>query len=124
MGFQSGVEAVSEEESEFPVHWVSKEARYRIIDLMLSTRSIIELARVLGVSPTAVRKYVKRISHPSDVVLAKAINAAEIYERESIIKIVIDDLIEALSRLYKSVDDRQREVIKSKLSKTLGVRIC
>ncbi|MEM0225085.1 MAG: helix-turn-helix domain-containing protein, partial [Desulfurococcaceae archaeon] len=56
-------------DNQFPVHWVSKNARYRIIELMLSTRSITELARVLGVSPTAVRKYIKRISHPSDEIL-------------------------------------------------------
>lgn len=106
--------------SEFPVHWVSKEARYKVIELMLSTRSITELARILEISPTAVRKYVKRLSHPSDEVLSRAVEQAAPYERDHIITIVIDDLSEAIRKLYASVDDKYKQEIKNKLLSILG----
>jgi len=111
-------------ETEFPVHWISKEARYKIIDIMLSTRSITELARVLGISPTAVRKYVKRIAHPSDTVLARAIEQAEMYEKAAIIEVIINDLLEAVAKLYKSVDDKYKEEIRERLATILGAGIC
>lgn len=106
--------------TDFPVHWISKDARYKIIELMLSTRSITELARILGISPTAVRKYVKRLSHPSDEILARAIEQAAPYEKDVIISIVIDDLIEALGKLYGAVSDQHKKIIREKLSSTIG----
>ncbi|MEM4481796.1 MAG: helix-turn-helix domain-containing protein [Desulfurococcaceae archaeon] len=108
------------ESTNFPVHWISKDARYKIIELMLSTRSITELARILAVSPTAVRKYTKRISHPSDEVLAKAIESSATYERDTIISILINDLVEAIDRLYRLVDERHKQEIKAKLSSIIG----
>lgn len=106
---------------DLPVHWISKNARYRIIELMLTTRSITELSRVLGVSPTAIRKYIKRQSHPSDEVMYEAIRNAGFYEKDMIISIVIDDLVEAVQRLYKSIDEKYREELRRKLSIVLGI---
>jgi predicted transcriptional regulator len=110
----------SGDENQFPVHWVSKSARYRVIELMLSTRSITELARVLGVSPTAVRKYVKRLSHPSDEIMATAIQRAEAYERDAIISLIIEDLAEAINKLYNAVDEKHKKEIREKLARILG----
>lgn len=112
---------MSEDESSLPIHWISKNARYKIIELMLSTRSITELARVLGVSPTAIRKYIKRYAHPSDEVLATAIKQAGMYERDAILDIVIEDLVEAINRLYKSVDKKHKEEIKKQISRIIGL---
>lgn len=111
---------VDSSEPGLPVHWVSKNARYRIIELMLTTRSITELSRVLGVSPTAIRKYIKRQSHPSDEVLEMAIRNAGFYERDMIMSIIIDDLVEALQRLYRSVDDKHKEEIRRKMLEITG----
>lgn len=104
----------------FPVHWVSKNARYRIIELMLSTRSITELARVLGVSPTAVRKYVKRISHPSDEILSIAIQHAETYEKETIMSLIMDDLLDSIRKFYNAIDEKHKHELREKLVKILG----
>ncbi|MEM0368246.1 MAG: helix-turn-helix domain-containing protein [Desulfurococcaceae archaeon] len=108
-------------DNQFPVHWVSKNARYRIIELMLSTRSITELARVLGVSPTAVRKYIKRISHPSDEILSVAIKHAETYEKEAIMALIIEDLMDSISKFYNAIDEKHKNELREKLAKTLGL---
>lgn len=100
---------------------VSKEARYKIVvEIMLSTRSIVELARVLGISPTAVRKYIERISYPSDEILARAITQAAQYEKDKIIEVLIDDVIEGVMSLYSIVDDNKREVLREKLRSIIG----
>ncbi|MGC8982287.1 MAG: helix-turn-helix domain-containing protein [Desulfurococcaceae archaeon] len=106
---------------EFPVQWISKEARYRIIELLLSTRSVTELSRILGVSPTAIRKYIKRASYPSDNVLARVFESLASYERDAIIEIVVNDLITAISMLYNAVEDKHKELIKSKLREVTGL---
>lgn len=108
------------QETNFPVHWVSKDARYKIIEFMLSTRSITELARILGISPTAVRKYVKRLSHPSDEILTRAIEQVAPYEKDAVIAIIVNDLMEALKKLYTAVNERHKREIKEKLSSLIG----
>lgn len=110
-----------EKAADFPVHWISKEARYKIIEFMLSTRSVMELARQLGISPTAVRKYIKRISHPSDEVLLRAIASLAPYEKEAVLNIITDDLINAISKLYSVVDDNYKAVIRAKIMKAIGL---
>jgi len=102
--------------SKFPVHWISKEARYKLIELMLNTRSLTELAKTLGVTPTAVRKYIKRSAHPSDEVLLKAIEALAPYEKDVAMSIIISDLVGAIKALYESVEDKYKAEIKSKLA--------
>jgi len=102
--------------SKFPVHWISKEARYKLVELMLSTRSLTELAKALGVTPTAVRKYVKRTAHPSDEILVKALEALAPYERDSAMSIIINDLVGAIKALYESVEEKYKAEIRSKLA--------
>ncbi len=87
-----------------PVHWLSKDARYRIIDVMLSTRTTNSLAEELGVSRTTIRKYVNRETHPSDEVMARIFQICAPYEEDQIIRIAVDDLIEAIRRLGESLD--------------------
>jgi predicted transcriptional regulator len=111
-------------EHALPVQWISKEARFKIIDAMLATRSTTELARVLGISPAAVRKYIKRVAHPSDAVLARALASTEMYEKPVIMEIIIDDILEALKRLYNSVDEKYKGVIKEKISAIIGAKLC
>lgn len=105
---------------EFPVHWISKDARYKLIELMLSTRSVTELARELGVSPTAVRKYLKRVSHPSDEILARALKVLAPYEFEAALEIITSDLLNALKKLYLSVDDAHREKLSRMIREAIG----
>lgn len=116
--------ADEELEHTLPVQWISKEARFKIIDAMLSTRSTTELARVLGVSPAAVRKYIKRTAHPSDTVLTKALASTEMYEKPVIMEIIINDILEALRRLYNSADEKYKGIIKEKISAIIGAKLC
>ena len=106
---------------DLPVHWISREARYKIIEHMISTRTITELARILGISPTAVRKYINRISYPSDEVVLRAIISSAMYERDAVMAIIIDDLIETISRLYDKVEEKYRREIKNKLLGIIGL---
>ncbi len=104
-----------------PVHWLSKEARRRIIDIMLSTRSIHQLAEEIGISPTAIRKYINRTTHPSDDTMYRIFGILAPYEEEQIMRIVIDDLVDALNHLAKSInDDRQKKYLINKLKEVLA----
>ncbi|ADI32209.1 helix-turn-helix domain-containing protein [Staphylothermus hellenicus] len=108
------------EKINLPIHWLSKDARFRIIDLMLSTRSIRQLAEELGVSTTAIRKYIYRKTHPSDKTVEKALEIMAPYEEEKLIKIIIDDLVEALRRLVESIDKSEyREYLLRKLGEVI-----
>jgi len=88
------------------VHWISKEARYKIIEIMLATRSARQLALELGVSPAAINKYLSRRMHPSDQTIARALQILYDYERERIYQVIIDDIINALSKLVDSIEDK------------------
>jgi len=103
------------EGQQLSLHWVSKSARAKLIELMLSTRSIIELSRDLGISPTAIRKYIKGKAYPSDEILQRALEKLAPYETEEAMKIIINDLIESLRNLYNSVDEKYRELIREYL---------
>jgi len=85
------------------VHWISKEARYKIIEIMLATRSARQLALELGVSPAAINKYLSRRMHPSDQTIARALQVLYDYERERIYQVIVDDIINALSKLVDYV---------------------
>ncbi len=93
------------ETQHLPVHWLSKEARRRIIQLMLSTRSVKQLAKELGISTTAVRKYLNGVTHPSDETMIKVFEALAPYEKDRVYRIMIDDLTEALNHLAEIIND-------------------
>lgn len=110
--------------AELPVHWLSKEARFKIVDALLSSRTAKSLAEELGVSRSAIVKYVDRETHPSDRVIAKAIEIAAPYERDVIIRIVIDDLVEALKKLNDSLDrERYRKYLLSRIEEAVGANV-
>lgn len=103
-----------------PVHWLSKDARRKIIQFMLTTRSIKQLARELGVSTTAVRKYINGETHPSDETMIRVFEILAPYEENRIYKIMIDDLIDALNKLIDNInDDPLREYIYSRLRRVM-----
>ena len=103
-----------------PVHWLSKEARFRIIDVMLSTRTVNGLAEELGLSRSIIRKYVNRETHPSDEVMARIFQICKPYEEGRIIRIAIDDLVEAVKRLGEGLEnDEYRKYLVEKLREVL-----
>jgi len=106
---------------QLPVHWLSKDARYRIVDLLLSTRSVRQLAMELGVSPTAIRKYINRVTHPSDETMKKILEIVAPYEEEKVVKIITDDMIEAIYLLSRSLEDtRYKKYLYSRLKEIIG----
>lgn len=105
-----------------PIHWLSKEARFRIIETLLSTRTVKSLAEELGVSRNAIKKYISRETHPSDETIARVFEIIAPYEKEAVVKIVIDDLIEAIKKLITSLDsDKYREYFLNKLGEIGGI---
>ncbi|MEM0173204.1 MAG: helix-turn-helix transcriptional regulator [Sulfolobaceae archaeon] len=103
------------------VHNISKEARSKIIMLLLENRSKESLARELGITSTAINKFLKGITHPSDNTIIKAINIATEDEKVKIYKIIINDLITSLKDFLNTTeipnkDKILKEEIISKLS--------
>ncbi|WP_440059584.1 helix-turn-helix domain-containing protein [Thermogladius sp. 4427co] len=104
-----------------PFEWVSKEARLKIIEVVLSSRSVKQLASELGVSPTAVRKYLNRRAYPSDEVVSKIIRNLAPYEKEKVYEILIDDLTASLKDLAALIDDdRLKNLLKSRVLEAVG----
>jgi hypothetical protein len=52
--------------------------------------------------------------------MATAIQRAEAYERDAIISLIIEDLAEAISKLYNAVDEKHKKEIREKLARILG----
>jgi transcriptional regulator with XRE-family HTH domain len=74
------------------VHLLSKDARRKIIGVMLARRSLRELSSVLDVTPTAISKYRSGATHPSDEVISRVLGGASRDELMEISRIVFDDL--------------------------------
>uniref|UniRef100_A0A7C4HA41 Helix-turn-helix domain-containing protein n=1 Tax=Staphylothermus marinus TaxID=2280 RepID=A0A7C4HA41_STAMA len=107
---------------DLPVHWLSKDARFRIIETLLSTRTVKSLASELGVSRSAIKKYINRVTHPSDETISRVFEILAPYEKEAVIKIVIDDLIEAIKKLINNLDnENHREYFLQKIREIGGV---
>jgi len=104
-----------------PVHWLSKEARYRIIEILLSTRTSESLAKELDISRSTIRKYMARLTHPSDETMERVFAICKPYEEDAVMKIVIDDLVEAVRKLAESLDkDNHREYLLKRLKEVLN----
>jgi predicted transcriptional regulator len=78
------------------IHLLGKDARLRIVEVLASTRTHKEVAELLGVTPAAVTKYLTRRTHPSDHVLARALEAVEGEELRLISEIIRDELLAGL----------------------------
>ena len=87
------------------IHLLSKDARRRIMELLASTRSYRELSESLGVTPTAISKYLGGVTHPSDRVLAKAIESMNHDELYNVAKISFADLYAGFESLLSWIID-------------------
>ena len=85
---------------------VSPEARLRIVNVVLRTRSKRELARLLGVTAPAVIKYSRGRAAPRDEVLCRIIEIADDDELEEIKKIIVEDLAATLRDFLYSMQER------------------
>ncbi|AFK51578.1 hypothetical protein TCELL_1155 [Thermogladius calderae 1633] len=102
-------------------HWVSREARLKIIDVLLSSRSIKQLASELGVSPTAVRKYVYRRAYPDDEVISRALSILAPYEKERVYEVLIEDILSSVKTLITMIDDpRLREKARERIVESVA----
>jgi transcriptional regulator with XRE-family HTH domain len=96
--------------------WVSREARLKIVETLLSSRSIKQLASEIGVSPTAVRKYANGRASPDDEVLARLLSVVAPYEKEKVYDILLGDLINSIRSLLELVDDpKYRDIVRERI---------
>ncbi|AAK40462.1 helix-turn-helix domain-containing protein [Saccharolobus solfataricus] len=106
------------------IHNLGKDARLHIIHILLQNRSKKELADELGITPAAITKYLKGITHPSDEIIEKCIEiASEDEEYHEIIKVIVSDITEALMELLreigieKMIDNEDIQKLKKLLDK-------
>ena len=78
------------------LHNLGKDARRRIVEVMLTSRSQRGLADELGVTPAAINKYMSGKTHPSDAVLERILEIANRDELIEISRIIAEDLIHSL----------------------------
>lgn len=102
------------------IHNLSKDARERIIDILLEKRSKKELADELGISPSAITKFINGITHPSDETIEKALEIADEEERQRIYEIIAEDIIESLEEFINNCGFENEKIknIKKLLVKT------
>ncbi len=81
------------------VHMLGKEARRRIVEVLVEGRSLREAAELLGVTPAAVSKYLSGRTHPSDRVVERALRAASSGERRLMAQVVVEEYVIGLSSL-------------------------
>ncbi|MCE4623802.1 MAG: transcriptional regulator [Caldisphaeraceae archaeon] len=79
------------------VHLLGKDARRKIIEILANSRGVRLLAAELNITPAAVSKYLSGATHPSDIVLERAIEVANEDEVAAITKIIEDEFLEGLS---------------------------
>jgi len=95
-------------------HNLSKEARTKIIEVLLQKRSKKELAEELGLSPAAITKFLNNKTHPSDETIEKAFKIATEREKREIIDIILDDLLESLEEFVEETNIMNRKILKIK----------
>ncbi|MCX8195757.1 MAG: transcriptional regulator [Acidilobaceae archaeon] len=74
------------------VHLLSKEARKRLIEILLERRGLRETSALLGVTPASISKYRYGAMHPSDETLARALKAMEEEELGEAARVIFYDL--------------------------------
>jgi len=88
------------------VHLLSKDARRRIVEVMLNGRSLRELSELLGVTPAAISKYRSGATHPSDEVLVRILERAGEAELAEIARIAFNDLYSGFESLVEWMSAR------------------
>ena len=111
-------------------HAISKTARSRIIEILAETRSRRELARLLGITPPAVLKYMRGKTHPSDEVICRALEVAMDAELLRIKEVIIEGISKSLEVTLRWLSDREllspqdisrlEKIISSKTLSILG----
>ncbi len=96
------------------LHNLSKDARQRIIEILLKKRSVKELASELGVTEAAVSKFWRGLIHPSDETLMRAFEIADDEEKREILDTAFEDLMSAMEELL--IDERYREKLMEMLN--------
>ncbi len=86
---------------------LSKDARRRIVEVMLSRRSLRELSELLNVTPAAISKYKSGATHPSDEVLSRALENASRDDLEEIARIAFNDLYSGFINLIEWMLERK-----------------
>lgn len=100
------------------IHNISKEAREQIISVLLEDRSKKELAEELGLTPAAISKFYKGLTHPSDDTIEKILEICNEKERQRILEIIANDLASSLIEVIKEHPEIEAEKI-SELKKIL-----
>jgi transcriptional regulator with XRE-family HTH domain len=85
------------------VHNLSKEARLKIIEMLVRSRGKENLARELGISITAINKFLKGSTHPSDRTIINTLKIANENELKIIYKIMFDDLLQSIDELLENI---------------------
>ena len=102
------------------IHNLSKEAREKIIEILLEKRSKKELAEELGITPSAITKFLSGMTHPSDETIERALEIADEEEKERIYEIIVEDIVESLEEFinYSGFENEKIRNIKKLLVKT------
>ena len=90
----------------FFVHMLGKDARRRIIEVIVSRRSVGEAAELLGVTPAAVSRYLSGRTHPSDEVVARALRAAGGGELREMVDVIVDEFLDGVDSLVQWLVDQ------------------
>ncbi|AEE93468.1 MULTISPECIES: helix-turn-helix domain-containing protein [Acidianus] len=93
------------------IHNLSKEARQEIINILLEKRSRKELAEELGITPAAIVKFTKGLTHPSDDTILKALEIASDDEKEKIVNIILNDLVNSVIEVFSEYPNVTTEKI-------------
>ncbi len=88
------------------VHLLSKDARRKIIEVMLTRRSLRELSSVLDVTPTAISKYRSGATHPSDETIFRVLGGANRDELIEISRIIFDDLYSGFTSFVEWMQEK------------------
>ncbi|MDT7875565.1 MAG: helix-turn-helix transcriptional regulator [Sulfolobaceae archaeon] len=96
------------------IHNLSKEARRKIIEILLENRSRKELAEELGLSPAAITKFLNGITHPSDETIEKALEIASEDEKREIINVILNDIMLSLEEFINELNVEVEELERVK----------
>ncbi|MFP3259358.1 MAG: helix-turn-helix transcriptional regulator [Sulfolobus sp.] len=96
------------------IHNLSKEARRKIIEILLENRSRKELAEELGLSPAAITKFLNGITHPSDETIEKVLEIASEDEKKEIINVILNDIMLSLEEFINELNVEVEELERVK----------
>jgi predicted transcriptional regulator len=79
------------------IHMIGKDARRRIIELLVRAYGPSQTAQLLGVSKPAVTKYMKGETHPTDSVIARVLERVDDNILQGVLLIIGQELINAVN---------------------------